>query len=91
MSEPLQNDSSSFKILLHCLKLFIDSHGHGALPPLKGSIPDMTSTSENFVALQQVYLKKSLEDKAIFSHLVSETLTVSLYLFTHDFLFNLIF
>lgn len=54
MLEPLHKDSSSFKILLHSLKLFIESHGNGFLPPLKGSIPDMTSTSENFVNLQQV-------------------------------------
>mmetsp|Transcript_14646 Transcript_14646/g.15344 ORF Transcript_14646/g.15344 Transcript_14646/m.15344 type:complete len:613 (-) Transcript_14646:64-1902(-) len=75
MLEPLHKDSSSFKILLHSLKLFIESHGNGFLPPLKGSIPDMTSTSENFVNLQQVYLKKALEDKVFFTHLVSETLT----------------
>lgn len=54
MNEPLQADSSSFQILLHCLKIFIETHGHGVLCPLKGSIPDMTSTSEHYVNLQQV-------------------------------------
>jgi NEDD8-activating enzyme E1 regulatory subunit len=55
MNESLQADSSSFRILLHCLQLFIESHGNGVLCPLKGSIPDMTSTSEHYVNLQQVY------------------------------------
>lgn len=55
INEPLQADSSSFRILLHCLKLFIETHGHGVLCPLKGSIPDMTSTSEHYVNLQQVW------------------------------------
>lgn len=54
MTEPLGSNSSSFRILLHCLKLFIESHGNGILCPLKGSIPDMASTSEHYVNLQQV-------------------------------------
>jgi hypothetical protein len=56
MTEPLQADSSTFQILLHCLKQFIERHGQGILCPLKGSIPDMTSTSEHYVNLQQVRL-----------------------------------
>jgi hypothetical protein len=42
------------RILLHALKRFVATSPGGCEVPLKGSIPDMTSTSETFIELQQV-------------------------------------
>ncbi len=45
----------SFRLLLEALKSFLSVYHQ---PPLKGSIPDMTSTSEHFVNLQQVLISR---------------------------------
>eukprot|EP00892_Ulva_mutabilis_P000800 jgi/Ulvmu1/10720/UM068_0005.1 len=50
----LTASSSSFWILVAALKSFTENEGDGALP-LEGSIPDMTATTDLFLALQRVY------------------------------------
>ena len=46
--------SSNFWIMAHCLKDFVEKEGNGQLP-LMGSLPDMTATTDVYVALQRMY------------------------------------
>jgi amyloid beta precursor protein binding protein 1 len=57
----ITKNSEPFWILANALKCFIENEGEGKLP-LMGSIPDMTSTTEGFIKLQQIYQNKSKED-----------------------------
>lgn len=62
-----------FDVLLVALKRFNDEKGY---PPLNGSIPDMTSSTESYIHLQGLYKKKADDDKKemrrIVEQLVSE-------------------
>ena len=55
-------EEATFWHLLAGLRGFLDASG-GALP-LEGSVPDMTSTTESFVALQKIYRAKADLDAA---------------------------
>ena len=55
-------EEAKFWHLLAGLRRFLDASG-GALP-LEGSVPDMTSTTESFVALQKIYRAKADLDAA---------------------------
>ena len=55
-------EEAKFWHLLAGLRGFLDASG-GALP-LEGSVPDMTSTTESFVALQKIYRAKADLDAA---------------------------
>lgn len=46
-------DKTPFWILCRAVKDFVDKEGAGALP-LRGSLPDMTSDSQRYIALQNV-------------------------------------
>ena len=46
---------------MRALKDFVENEGCGLLP-LRGSIPDMFSDSERFIALQNVYRNKAQHD-----------------------------
>lgn len=46
-------EKNSFWILTRALKEFIENEGQGALP-VRGSLPDMTSDSQRYIALQNV-------------------------------------
>jgi amyloid beta precursor protein binding protein 1 len=46
---------------MRALKDFVDNEGGGLLP-LRGSIPDMFSDSERFIALQNIYRNKAQQD-----------------------------
>jgi amyloid beta precursor protein binding protein 1 len=46
---------------VRALKEFVDNEGQGMLP-LRGSIPDMFSDSERFIALQNIYRNKAQND-----------------------------
>lgn len=46
---------------MRALKDFTENEGNGLLP-LRGSIPDMFSDSEGFIALQNIYRSKAQHD-----------------------------
>lgn len=52
------SSSSDFWVMVAALKEFIANEGEGELP-LEGSIPDMTSTTDYYVALQKIYQEKA--------------------------------
>jgi len=58
-----------FDVLLVALKRFIDQKGY---PPLNGSIPDMASSTESYIHLQEIYKKKADEDKNDMRRLVEQ-------------------
>jgi len=64
-------DNADFWVLAAALRLFREREGE---LPLNGSLPDMASTSDQFVALQRVYAVKAAEDAKAVGHLVSELL-----------------
>ncbi|KAL9273000.1 NEDD8-activating enzyme E1 regulatory subunit AXR1-like protein, partial [Drosera capensis] len=53
--------SSDFWVMVAALKEFIVNEGGGE-PPLEGSIPDMTSSTEHYVSLQKIYQAKAEAD-----------------------------
>jgi amyloid beta precursor protein binding protein 1 len=54
-------NSSKFWILASALKGFVENEGAGLLP-LMGTIPDMTASTNGYIALQKVYQDKSNAD-----------------------------
>lgn len=54
-------ESSAFWILARALREFVYNEGNGCLP-LRGSIPDMTSSSSMYVELQRVYQARANKD-----------------------------
>jgi amyloid beta precursor protein binding protein 1 len=54
--------SSTFWLLLAALKRFVANEGQGKFLPLAGGIPDMHSSTKNFMALQRIYNDKSEKD-----------------------------
>ena len=66
----LSLQSSNFWILVRALSEFISNEGEGCLP-LRGSIPDMMSSSDLYIALQRVYQAKANQDVESFTgHLI---------------------
>lgn len=79
--------SKPFWVVVRALRDFIENEGNGYLP-LPGVIPDMTSASESYIELQQVYRTQAVIDSGIVfsrarqlleelnkpSHLISENL-----------------
>ena len=62
-------DSNNFWLLTRALREFVANEGHGKLP-LRGSIPDMTSSSDAYMRLCRVYQAQAREDiEAVASHL----------------------
>lgn len=57
----VDTNSSDFWITVAALKEFIKNEGGGEAP-LEGSIPDMTSSTEHYVNLQNIYLAKAEAD-----------------------------
>ena len=67
-------ESGDFWLLARALREFVACEGSGLLP-LRGSIPDMTSSSDMYVELQRVYQTKARADmEAVAGHL-SQLLT----------------
>jgi NEDD8-activating enzyme E1 regulatory subunit len=60
--QQLTADSTSFHFLLRALADFVQEHN--GLPPLAGDIPDMTSETDAYVELQQLYKAKAEGDVA---------------------------
>ena len=63
---------SSFDVLLLALHRFMIRSSNQ--PPIHGSIPDMTSSTERYIELQQIYKVKAEEDRTLFQSLVQEIL-----------------
>ncbi|XP_047342044.1 NEDD8-activating enzyme E1 regulatory subunit AXR1-like isoform X2 [Impatiens glandulifera] len=57
----VDSSSSDFWVMVAALKEFIANEGDGE-PPLEGSIPDMTSSTETYVNLQKIYQAKAEAD-----------------------------
>jgi amyloid beta precursor protein binding protein 1 len=51
--------SSTLGVLLKALQKFVDNHHR---PPLNGSIPDMTASTDIYVQLQNIYRDQAAED-----------------------------
>lgn len=49
-----------FWVLVAALNRFMAAEGQGELP-LDGAIPDMTATTESYIALQAIYREKAQE------------------------------
>lgn len=54
----VNSSSSDFWVMVAALKEFISNEGEGDVP-LDGTIPDMTSTTDYYVALQKIYQEKA--------------------------------
>lgn len=62
-------ESNNFWLLARAIREFIANEGGGMLP-LRGSIPDMTSSSDMYIELSRVYHAKAREDmEAVAGHL----------------------
>ncbi|CAK8575404.1 unnamed protein product [Lathyrus sativus] len=60
-SAEVDSSSSDFWVLVAALKDFVTNEGGGEAP-LEGSIPDMTSSTEQYVNLQNIYQAKAEAD-----------------------------
>lgn len=69
----LHNESKPFWILARAVKDFKESSGQGHLP-LRGTIPDMTSDSERYVQLQNVYREQAIHDTCVVTNHVQTLL-----------------
>lgn len=72
-SAEVDSSSSDFWVLVAALKDFIANEGSGEAP-LEGSIPDMTSSTEQYVNLQNIYHAKAEADFLVIERLVRSTL-----------------
>jgi hypothetical protein len=64
--------SPPFFVLLHTLSKYIAQHG---ATPLNGAVPDMTSMTDDYVELQNLYLNKSKADAAAFTTILHSVLS----------------
>jgi amyloid beta precursor protein binding protein 1 len=62
----LSENSKNFWFLIRALRDFISNEGRGLLP-VRGSIPDMTSSSDLYIELQRLYMEKAKEDIDVFT------------------------
>jgi len=72
-AKTLTAHSANFWILVNATKQFVEKEGGGLLP-LMGSIPDMTSDTQTYIALQEVYQKRAQDDIAAVSRYVAANL-----------------
>ncbi|WFD29787.1 hypothetical protein MSPP1_000800 [Malassezia sp. CBS 17886] len=64
-------DTGAFWLLVGALGAFVREHG---VLPLGGALPDMKTTSQTYVALQQVYAEKARSDRARFEAILDGVL-----------------
>jgi len=62
---------ASFDVLLFALKRFMAISPDGQ-PPLNGSIPDMTSSTQSFIKVQNIYQKKAEKDRLTMRQFVND-------------------
>ncbi|KAJ1404318.1 Ubiquitin-activating enzyme [Sesbania bispinosa] len=72
-SAEVDSNSSDFWVMVAALKDFVTNEGDGETP-LEGSIPDMTSSTEQYVNLQNIYQAKAEADFLVIERLVRNTL-----------------
>eukprot|EP01089_Gocevia_fonbrunei_P001628 TRINITY_DN1150_c0_g1_i3.p1 TRINITY_DN1150_c0_g1~~TRINITY_DN1150_c0_g1_i3.p1 ORF type:complete len:551 (-),score=151.11 TRINITY_DN1150_c0_g1_i3:32-1642(-) len=70
-SKNITAESSDFWIIASALREFFEKEGS---LPLQGSVPDMTSDTQSYMNLQEIYGKKSKEDLATITESVHSTL-----------------
>lgn len=71
-TRPLSAESADFWFLARGLVNFVDAND-GVLP-LTGVVPDMTASTETYVALQLVYVTKAKQDAALVQTFVQQQL-----------------
>lgn len=70
-SDPsISGKTALFWLFIRTLAKFAEKYG--ALP-LPGRLPDMASNTRNYIAIQQIYRKKALEDQQRFANLLQQT------------------
>eukprot|EP00898_Chlorokybus_atmophyticus_P005919 jgi/Chlat1/6328/Chrsp44S05896 len=67
-------DTSDFWIMMAALKAFVQEEGQGEMP-LDGSIPDMHSMTDYYLALQKIYQAKAASDMAAIAQRVKALLS----------------
>ena len=67
---PLNAQSGDFELMVRALKLYLARHDDR--PPLTGVLPDMTASTELYIALQQCYASRASADRAEFTRLLDE-------------------
>ncbi|WJX49919.1 NEDD8-activating enzyme E1 regulatory subunit axr1, variant 2 [Trifolium repens] len=72
-SVEVDSSSSDFWVLVAALKDFVTNEGGGEAP-LEGSIPDMTSSTEQYVNLQNIYQAKAEADFLAIERMARNTL-----------------
>ena len=73
----INTNSSTFWLLVRALKEFVASEGKGLLP-LRGTIPDMTSSSDMYIQLQRIYQAQAWADmEALTGHLCQVLVNLS--------------
>jgi len=66
----LTDKTADFWFLVHALRQFVHNEGGDRLLPLMGTIPDMTSDTDRYIALQHIYNEKANRDvAAVTAHL----------------------
>lgn len=70
----LRGPNGNFWALAKATKRFVEEAGDGKLP-LEGSLPDMTSTTDAYVALQRLYSRKAEDDAAVVGRFAGEALS----------------
>lgn len=61
---------SDFVLLVRALEAFL--RGSGGAPPLPGTLPDLTASTEYFIALQEVYSRRAALDRSAFRAILEE-------------------
>ena len=69
----LQSDSTNFWVLVRALSDFVHDQGNGQLP-LRGSIPDMFSSSDKYIGLQRLYQSQAKMDADVVGSHVTKLL-----------------
>lgn len=69
----LNPESKSFWIMARALKEFVNNEGGGCLP-VRGVIPDMTSDTNSYIKLQNIYKAKADEDAQVIYRRAQEIL-----------------
>ena len=59
----LSSECDPFWYLVAALKKFVEVEGEGKFLPVPGNIPDMHSSTKNFIELQRVYQEKAEKDQ----------------------------
>jgi len=66
--------ATEFEVLVSALDLFMKEPCNKGMPPLGGQLPDMTSTTDFFVALQQVFQMRGASDRVMMKEKIRSVL-----------------